>query len=149
MFRTLIAGLAIAISSIASAQNIVVIQTVPVQQRQGVITTPTFQLPDIDGEIQAMLVIPTADYEDQANTLYADLFMEDLSLPGGWRLISTNRPSGWKGGRFIDPEDGTVNPAPIVFSVTMTPAVRGKNFRAEFDVPVRMRAGLTLQTLSR
>jgi hypothetical protein len=124
-----------------------ILHSIPQQQRQGVILTPSVQIPANlpRGEIQVILDIPTADYEDLANIIFADLYQSDLSLPGGWRLRASNRPVGWVGGRFV--EDGIVNPPPIPFSLTVTDAERGKTFRAEFDIPKRMRVGLTVNLL--
>lgn len=120
-----------------------VVYSVPVQRRDGVILTPSFAIPSDmpDGQILVRATIPTADYEDPANQLFADLYVSDLTLPGGWRLMATNRPGGWKGGPFVD-DDGVVNPPPILFSLGVTPTLRGRTFRCEFDIPTRMRAGL-------
>jgi hypothetical protein len=127
---------------------VVVVRDFPLLQRQGVITTPSFTIPINmpNGEIQVVGDIPTGDYENPANRIFADLYQSDLSLPGGWRLRASNRPSGWLGGPFVN-EDGVVNPAPVFFSLSVSDFERGKTFRAEFDVPVRMRVGLTVQRL--
>lgn len=126
-----------------------IIATIPQQQRQGVIDTPTFRLANLSGEVHVLGNIHPVDYENTAARLFADLYQEDPSVPGGWRLRATNRPDGWIGGRFVDPETGAVNPAPELFSLTVTEKERDTNFRAEFNVPVRIRAGLIVQTLER
>jgi hypothetical protein len=117
-------------------------------QREGVILTPSVDIPTNlpRGEIQAILDMPVAAYEDPTNRIFADLYQSDLTLPGGWRLRASNRPGGWLGGRFVD-EDGIVNPPPILFALSVSDAERGKTFRIEFDVAKRMRVGLTVNLL--
>ena len=121
----------------------------PSRQYDGILTTPTVTIPTtMQGEVLVEAVIPTADYENPLNRIYASLYMSDLTTPSGWRLRATNRPGGWVGGPFID-DDGVINPSPILFSLSITPTEQGKQFRAEFDLPRRMRVGLRVYRLER
>lgn len=125
-----------------------ILHSFPQQQRDGVILTPSVDIPVNlpRGEIQVILNMPTVAYEDTTNRIFADLYQSDLTMPGGWRLRASNRPSGWLGGRYVD-DDGVVNPPPVLFSLTVSDHERGKTFRAEFDISKRMRVGLTVNLL--
>lgn len=119
----------------------------PRQQRQGTITSPSFRIPaNMLGEIQIVLVMQTADYENTANSLFADLYQEDVSAPGGWRLRASNRPGGWVGGRIDDPVDG-LNPQPVLFALTVTPAELGKDFRVDVEIPTAFAVGFDVQRM--
>lgn len=125
-----------------------ILHSFPQQQRDGVILTPSVDIPANlpNGEIQVILDMPTAAYEDPTNRVFADLYQSDLTVPGGWRLRASNRPSGWVGGPYTD-DDGVKNPPPVLFALSVGDNERGKTFRVEFDISKRMRAGLTVNLL--
>lgn len=117
----------------------VVIDT-PIQQRQGVLVTPSWTVPaNAVGELDIQANIQAADYEVPEHSLIMRIYR--LDGEGVWRAVVAGE---WHGGPAVD-FDGNPNPAPYL-GLSLE-ALRGQQIRGEAEIPVRMRVGFTLQTV--
>lgn len=113
-------------------------------QRQGVFQTGSIVVPLVlpYEQVRITAQIPTADYEDVANSLRLSIYRFD-TLSSTWKLVAG---ASWSGGRLDHPDLG-LNPLPhFRFDVD---DLLGQQIRGELDVPVRMRVGCIVEGLLR
>lgn len=127
----------VCLASLVEAQTVVI--DTPVQQREGVLVTPSWTVPaDAAGELDIQANIPTADYENVTHSLIMRIY---VLVDGVWRAVVAGE---WHGGPAVD-FDGNPNPAPYI-GLSLG-GLRGKQIRGEAEIPVRMRVGFTLSTV--
>lgn len=111
------------------------------QNRQGTFTSSSIVMPDGVTLIQAEAIVELqAEYEDPANAINFAVF-QSFNNGATWQhRVGVN----WKGGRQVLP-NGTVNPNPG-FRMQLQPEDIGTRWRAEVDIPNRMRVGARVLT---
>lgn len=108
--------------------------SLPTQQRQGSFQTGSYSIPvsTPNGEILVTPVIDAGDFSDPLNSVWIRLYWLDGAL---WRYFTGVE---WRGGG--NPNDPEQQPT---MGVNVAD-VRGKQVRAEIDIPRRMRCGVTV-----
>lgn len=117
-----------------------ILATVPRQSRQGVITTPSIVLQPGASELLVKLNVTSAVYNAVGRSVRMLLYW--LDGEGIWRLTSS---AMWQSGPYTDRETGEVNPAQVLSPSIV--GLEGKTIRAEFEIPISMSVGATIETL--
>lgn len=132
------------LASPAWAQEVTVLAQLSQTFREGTSTTNSVLVPtditSVASELQLALDIPATVYEDPATRLTMRVYRLEPST-GQWREMASTT---FVGGRRVDPEDGTVNPQPVM---SVLPQVfAGYQVRAEVETNRRARVGMTVLT---
>ncbi len=118
-----------------------ILASVPRQSRQGVYITPSVVIVAGLAELQVKLNVSTATYNTTGRSVTMRLYVLD-EAQGVWRLTGTSQ---WQTGTYTDPETGEVNPAPVLSPSIL--GLQGRTVRAEFEIPVTMSIGATIETV--
>jgi len=118
-----------------------IIATIPRQNRQGVYLAPSIVVPAGITEILVKLNVTTATYTTTGKSVTMRVYVLN-ETNGTWQLTST---ALWETGAYTDPETGEVNPPPVLSPSIM--GLTGRTLRAEFEIPISMSIGATVETL--
>lgn len=118
-----------------------ILATVGRATRQGTYITPSAVLPAGTTELLVKLNVSNATYNTTGKSVTMRLYALD-EAQGLWKLRGT---AVWQSGPYTDPETGDVNPPPVL-SISVS-GIAGKTVRAEFEVPVSMSVGASIETL--
>lgn len=118
-----------------------IVASVPRQSRQGVYITPSVVIGAGLEELLVKLNVSTATYNSIGRSVTMRLYVLD-EVQGVWRLTGTSQ---WQTGAYTDPETGQVNPPPVLSPNVA--GLQGRTVRAEFEIPVTMSVGATIETV--
>ena len=116
-----------------------ILGSIPRQTRQGVYTTPSVVVPAGITELLVTLDVTHATYNTVGRSVRMLLYW--LDEQGVWRLPGS---ALWQSGSYTDPDTGVVNPPPVLSPSIV--GLIGKTIRAEFEIPVSMSVGATIET---
>jgi hypothetical protein len=111
----------------------------PAQTRQGVFESPTVTVNAGVNTLDFQATgIPTAEYENPANSLQMKLFVS----PDGVQPFIVLGSFTWTGGHYVNPKTGIVNPPPY-FSLPILNYI-GQQMKIQITIPNPLTVGATV-----